>query len=89
MGSNLSGMLVVSVDADKSEGKVKNQTLQNMIYQEMDKISNCYQVFLLYTSGIPPLLNCATVTPLAIDAAVVLNAPLVHPVNVVLLPIAV
>ena len=23
MGSNLSGMLVVSVDADKSEGKVK------------------------------------------------------------------
>ena len=40
-------------------------------------------------SGIPPLLNCATVTPLAIDEAVVLKAPLVHPVNVVLLPIAV
>ena len=35
-------------------------------------------------SGTPPLSNCATVTPLAIEAAVVLAAPLVHPVNVVL-----
>ena len=39
--------------------------------------------------GTLPLSNCATVTPLAIDAAVVLFAPLVHPVNVVLEPIAV
>ena len=40
-------------------------------------------------SGTPPWSNCATVTPLAIEAAVVPPAPLVHPVNVVLLPIAV
>ena len=44
---------------------------------------------LIINCGIPPSSNCATWTPLSCAEAVVLLAPLVTPVNVVELPIAV
>ena len=81
--ANLSGIVVVSVDADISVGKEKKSYFKLKPFVGKGYNKKLLSGVLATYCGTPPCSNCATCVALSCAEAVVSLAPLVAPVKVV------